>query len=280
MPDRFVELQKDTNNLLIPESFASKLEQLIETNNLIKLQHSTDKLIEIPSHEPFPARSTYSNPVENVEHDVSQILAYFSEARRLLSNTFAEEDVRWVYEELPAVRNVTECVMAASEYLPNLMTVLEMFKREHEIELATNFQTADSLQSLPTPRPTTNTASLSRAQRRKALESITPEKLLEVADKIEIATAEWKELHELTAVLLNRLALANEWYEFDSVIMSEIESEIDSCYLAIQKFKDTQFEFGRADDLGFLMNSLTQNIPFGIERLPYQSEFEKKCILE
>lgn len=252
---------------LIPESFVDELTALIDANSGFE-----DKV---------EAFQKSADPIQNITSAVSIILKYFKTAHEVLANIFTQDEIQWVHESIPAVKDITRCVIKSSEYLPVFMSALETLREEQETMKSSNKHDKSYSPGTYCPPPTTLTGpSLSRHIRRQTLCNISAEQLLVVADQIEFAISQWRDLHELCTALHERLSLSTEWAEFHNFIIPDIEYEIDSCFLSLFEIQEQHRPHKGPVDLALLSQSLYETPLFTCEKLPFQADAEKQLIFK
>lgn len=251
------------SELLMPWAFIDELVTLIDANSSFETKQ-----------EPF---QTSTDPIQNVETSVNLILKYFETAHKVLSNIYTQEEVRWVFESVPAVKDISRCVVRASEYLSNFTNILENIRDERE---ACREYEVEEHHHLTAHITSPVVALLSRHRGRQSLADTTEERLLAVSEHIESALAQWHDLHGLSMALDERMRIATEWAEFHNFIMADIEAEIDKCFLQLFEIEENHCRLEGPVDLDFLTQSIHQSPFLGGAKLPFQSEHEKELVLE
>lgn len=252
---------------LVPQIFINQLNTLISTN----ITHSGK-----PPNTDLPKCS-----IRNVGTAINLILNYFENAANVLRSLSEQPDIQWVFEGRHAIDDIRRCTVQISEYLPKFMTMLETYKEEREAcRSATGSVTRPGLHGLSScPPPTTSTPSLSRNKRLKAVEEVTNEKLHQLASKIESAITQLREIHVKADSLRERIAIAAEWAELQTVIMEDIETEIDSCFKSLSEIQGKR-ETNSRPNLALLSQSICESPYSGCKKLPYSSESERARILK
>lgn len=227
----------------------------------------------IDSSDTFP-----QGPIPIVQRSINIIFNYFITASELLAGLSDQNDIQWVLEARPAVQDIHSCIGQIKDYLSLLMGILETVREELTSGKSSHSPGSSHPKMLSLgscPPPTTKAASLSRSKRRKAAEYVTTEKLRSLADEIQSAIAQWKDLHSHTLALLDRIVIAAEWSEFHNVIMADIESEIDSCFVILLEIQSNQSNPDDQVNLGLLSQSICDSPGVGCKKLPYRTETER-----
>ena len=254
-------LDKQSTEPLLPESFLEQLISFTDGNSLNKTkacQHITSS-------------TQTSDPVQNVENAVNVILRYFDTARHIMNNIYTQNDIQWVFESITAIKDIQKCITMAREYLPKFMIILEKHGIP-QLDDKSILSLGDQL------APITNSPTLARYIQMQATKSENIKKVLEVADRIESANAQWQELHNLSLGLSQRMAVASEWAEFHNIIMTEIDSEIDQCFLTLSEIQEDHEKDESPIELDIIYQSLNQSSHAGCPKLPYQSRVERSIV--
>lgn len=252
---------------LLPESFVQELTDLINSNK------STNSLQPAFIFRP----KNNGDMVQNVEDATDLILRYFQVAGTSLRSMYTQEDIQLVFESIPAVEDISHAVVKTKKYLPNLSTGLETFKNERSGNRL-NIHTRTQHLTAHHPPPTTSSASLSRNRRMQALESVSVERLLDIGERVRSCQDQWQDLHSLSVVLEQHMAMATEWAEFNHVIMRDIGAEIDECYMSLLDIRGKLYKHNGPINLELLCQSL-RHVPLsGCQILPYRSDLERDGI--
>lgn len=237
-------------SFMVPESYIEQLDALF--------YESTRSDIEIS-----PPALAY-----NIERAIKLILNYFHNASKTLQFLVSREEVRTIYEDRQLVKETYKCVMQTSEYLPKFMSTLELI-REAPAVCAT---------STTNPQSTTNPASLARSNTLRTVKVVTTGTLLQLANQIETAIAQWHSLHGLTIRLRDQISIAEEWAEFHEIIMPEIEQEIKDCFKSLYKI-DTPKHNGPMS-LSLISEAIRHSPSAKCKKIPFQSEEERANIFK
>jgi hypothetical protein len=273
-------------DLFLPAPFAEKLANLLAINST--MQHQDDITSDHDHNQIFSQLSSAPalslSGLARVEHDTCMLRHYFSAARDTLTNLCTETDAETFHASIPTLRDLTDCIFRAGEFLPNLMTALETIKREHDAAVE---QTVTSKTTRRSSQPNAKKEALRNSDPAVVTDSaiaITPDHLRTVATRIDTAAADWRDLVALTTTLDARADLAREWADLAGTVFAGVETAICKLYHNFELVNTEAAANKRYTEYigppSVLLESLKRAVPPGARRLPYQTDGEKEVVIK
>lgn len=163
----------------------------------------------------------------SVNKAIDQTRRYFTNAKSILGELQSEDDVEFIYQGRQAVHQVDSDITAAGNVMSQLMNALEDTRNEHSGKKSPIYRS-----------------------------------YMPIVSKIEAAIKEWQETLAICHKVKTQVAISSEWKDLYEKILTDIESEIQTCFNISFAIQEERHLLGSGlVDVGQLSNAMNST-PF------------------